>query len=249
MYYGTYKIAGQVVSIASLYDEIHTLCKNYATDVPEEDIVCTLEMAQCDIAYEAERSAAEDRLEGRSVRHYSESYLETLAVYRKFAEWLVERDTLLFHGSVIAVDGIGYLFTAKSGTGKSTHTRLWREQFGDRAVMINDDKPLLHIGAEGVTVYGTPWDGKHHLSTNTKVPLRAICILTRAEDNTIRPVSKQEAYAMLVQQCYRSRDAKKMMGILALIDRLAAKVDKYILGCNMEPEAAMVAYEGMRPHN
>lgn len=73
---------------------------------------------------------------------YSLSYLETLAVYRKIVTRLVFSDILLIHGSAIAVDGKAYLFTAPSGTGKSTHTRMWREYFKDRAVMVNDDKPL-----------------------------------------------------------------------------------------------------------
>ncbi len=247
MYHGTYRIAGQIVHIVSQHLYVQKYCRDYAVEVPEAEIACTIEIAQADIDYEAERSAAEDRLEGLPVHHYSDDYLETLAVYRKLAEWLVDKDTILFHGSVIAVDGVGYLFTAKSGTGKSTHTRLWRKHFGERAVMINDDKPLLRISREGVTVYGTPWDGKHHLSTNTEVPLQAICILTRDKENHIRRISKQEAYTMMIQQCYRSQDRMKMLSILQLLDRLAAKVGLYELGCNMDPEAAVVAYEGMRP--
>lgn len=144
-----------------------------------------METSQSDIEYEREKSALEDRKEGLPIRNFPDSYLETLAVYRKFAENLLAYDTVLFHGSVVAVDGIGYLFTAKSGTGKSTHTRLWREYFGERAVMVNDDKPLLQVTENGVIVYGTPWDGKHHLSNNISVPLKAICILTRAEENHI----------------------------------------------------------------
>lgn len=247
MYHGTYKIAGQIVGITSLHQRVQEYCRDYAVAASEEELSCVIEIAQKDIEYEAERSAAEDRLEGLPVHHYADDYLETLAVYRKLAEWLVDKNILLFHGSVIAVDGVGYLFTAKSGTGKSTHTRLWRKQFGERAVMINDDKPLLRISDDGVTVYGTPWNGKHHLSTNTEVPLQAICILTRDSENHIRRISKQEAYTMMVQQCYRSQDRMKMLGILQLLDRLATKVELYELGCNMDPEAAVVAYEGMRP--
>ena len=176
---------------------------------------------------------------------YSDEYLETLAVYRKIAAGLLERDTLLFHGSVIAVDGVAYLFTAKSGTGKSTHTRLWQKQFGDRAVMINDDKPLLRLDEEGVTVYGTPWDGKHHRSTNTACPLKAICILTRSEVNHIQTMDKKNALPMLCQQSYRPADPAALRKTLSLVDRLGRSVKLYKLNCNMEPEAAQVAYDGM----
>lgn len=146
---------------------------------------------------------------------------------------------------MIAVDGIGYLFTAKSGVGKSTHTRLWREQFGDRAVMINDDKPLLRITAEGVTAYGTPWNGKHHLSTNTAVPLKAVCVLGRGGINHIEPADKKDVYPLLCQQSYRASDPAGMLLTLKLIEQLCSAVPLYRLSCNMDPEAALVAYQGM----
>ena len=166
-------------------------------------------------------------------------------MYRKIADCLLSCDTLLFHGSVIAVDGEGYLFTAKSGTGKSTHTRLWREYFGERAVMVNDDKPLLHITDSGVTAYGTPWDGKHRLSTNIAVPLKGICILTRNAKNHIEPVEPHAVYPLIVQQTNRSLSADGMKHTLSLIDRMLHVVPVYRLGCNMDIEAARVAYEGM----
>ena len=238
-----YKIADRVVEIHSLYDEVHTYCAGYQTDETAEYSVT---VSQEDIAFEREKSACEDKLQGIPARHFPDSYLEKLAVYRKIAEQMTAFDTILFHGSCIAVDGMGYLFTAKSGTGKSTHTQLWREYFGDRAVMVNDDKPLIHIGANDVTVYGTPYNGKHRLGNNLAVPLKAICILTRADENHIEPLSAQQAYPMLVQQVYRSADRVKMMKTLRLIDTLTGQVSFYRLGCNMYLSAAKVAFEGMQ---
>ena len=155
-------------------------------------------------------------------------------------------DTFLFHGSCVAVDGEGYLFTAKSGTGKSTHTRLWREYLGDRAVMVNDDKPLIRADENGVTIFGTPYNGKHRLGSNIAVPLKAVCILTRAAENHIEPIDREQAYAMLVQQAYRPADPVAMAKTLTLIDRLADGAKLYLLGCNMDIEAAKAAYEGMK---
>ncbi len=193
-----------------------------------------------------EKSAHEDEVEGIPIRHFSDSYLEELAVYRKIAEQMIDFDTVLFHGSVVAVDGVGYLFTAKSGTGKSTHTRLWREYFGDRAIMVNDDKPLLHIGDIGVVAYGTPYNGKHRLGSNISVPLKALCILTRDNDNQIESITREQAYTMLLQQVYRPADILKMAKTLELVDRLADSVKLYLLGCNMDISAAKVAYKGMQ---
>ena len=212
----------------------------------ESPVYFSIVTTQSDIDFEREKSAREDIKEGIPIRHFSDAYLETLAVYRKIADHLLSRDTLLFHGSVIAVDGEGYLFTAKSGTGKSTHTRLWREYFGERAVMVNDDKPLLHITDSGVTAYGTPWDGKHRLSTNTAVPLKGICILTRDTTNHIEQAEPHDTYPMIVQQTNRSLSADEMKQTLSLIDRMLNIVPVYRLGCNMDIEAAKVAYEGMQ---
>ena len=235
-------LAGQVIGVSALYEQTRTFCKNYLTDAPASFEVA---VTPADIAYERQRSARADELEGAAVREHADPYLETLAVYRKLAQLLVQDDILLMHGAVVAVDGQAYLFTAKSGTGKTTHTRLWMRQFGDRAVMVNGDKPLLHITSEGVTVYGTPWDGKEHLSTNTSCPLKALCILTRSETNHIERISKKEALPMLCQQSYRPCSPIGTQKMLALVDRLGSSVPLYRLGCNMEPEAALVAYHGM----
>jgi hypothetical protein len=238
-----YKIADKVVEINSIYEEVHKYCSDYLTDEPADYSVTT---TQTDIDFERDKSAHEDEIEGIPTRHFSESYLEELAVYRKIAEKILDYDTILFHGSVVSVDGIGYLFTAKSGTGKSTHTRLWREYFGDRTVMVNDDKPLLKITGSGVIAYGTPYNGKHRLGTNISVPLKAICILTRAAYNHIEHITREQAYTMLLQQVYRPADMLKMTETLKLVDRLADNVKLYRLGCNMDISAAKVAFEGMQ---
>lgn len=242
MYTGTYKIAGTVFEIQSLFQEVHTLCRDYRS---KEAPQFTLSVVPGDIDQERERSVREYRYEGLPERRFSDGYLETLAVYRKLALALLEQNILLFHGSAVAVDGQAYLFTAKSGTGKSTHTRLWRQKFGERAVMVNDDKPLLKMENGSVTVFGTPWDGKHRLSTNTAVPLKAICILERSEQNHIERITLEDALPMLVQQSNRPENPDAMVQTLGLIAQLGQSVGLYRLGCNMEPQAADVSYAGM----
>ena len=239
----TIRLADCRIAVDALFPSSRGFCKEYLTSgLPDFSVKITA----ADIDFEREKSARKDEAEGIPVRHFSDRYLETLAVYRKIAEKIIDYDTLLFHGSVIAVDGIGYLFTARSGTGKSTHARLWREQFGERAVMVNDDKPLLKAAADGVTAYGTPWDGKHHLSSNIAVPLKAVCILERSKENHIKQIAPKDAYAMLIQQSYRPARREALVKMLDLVDRLADSVRLYRLGCNMEPEAAQIAYDGMK---
>ena len=239
-----YKVAEHTVSILSLHKRVHIMCRDYWVSEGTPEIV--ISTSQEDIDAERKKSEEEDRLEGIPVRHFTDAYLETLAVYRKLADAMLSFDTVLFHGSCISVDGEGYLFTAKSGTGKSTHTRLWREAFGSRAVMVNDDKPLLRIRESGVTAFGTPWDGKHRLSSNISVPLKAICILERGEQNEIERVNLVEAYPMLLQQVNKPGETPKMLKTLQLLESLNETVGLYRLRCNMEPEAARIAFEGMQ---
>lgn len=243
MYTRTYRIAEHTIEIISIYEEIHRLCKDYIYGGVAD---FTVKIIQSDIDYERKKSAMEDEKEGIQIRNFPDSYLETLAVYRKIAEKMLESDVILFHGSVIAVDGIGYLFTAKSGTGKSTHTRLWRNLFGERAVIINDDKPLILVSESDIIVYGTPWDGKHRLSTNTSVPLKALCILERSKENHIEEITAKQAYNMLVQQVHKPNNGDKLIKTLQLVDKLADKVKLYRLGCNMDISAAEISYNAMK---
>ena len=238
------KLAGRCVGVSALYDDTAEYCKNYIIDSADAADFSVV-MSQGDIDYEKIKAARQDELEGLPVRKLSDAFLELTAVQRKIAEELFRYDTLLFHGSVVAVDGEAYLFTAKSGTGKSTHTRLWRELLGDRAVMVNDDKPFLRLTEQGVLACGSPWNGKHGLGNNLCVPLKAVCILERGEENRIRPVSAKQALTMLVQQSNRPMDRKWLPKYLELLDRLACSVEFYRLACNMDPRAALVSYQAM----
>ena len=171
--------------------------------------------------------------------------LERLHLCRRIAELLPKYDRVLFHGSSLAIDGRGVLFTAKSGTGKSTHTRNWRHAFGDRVKMVNDDKPFLHISQEGVTVYGTPWRGKHALGENISAPLKAIYFVNRGEENRVEAVTGRELYPLLLQQTYTPDDPQAMVKTLALVDRLSRNTRLLKLYCNMDPESALVACQGL----
>ena len=174
---------------------------------------------------------------------FTDSYLETLAVYRKIAEKLPYYGAFLMHGSCIAADGRGYIFTAKSGTGKSTHAALWRALLGDRAVMVNDDKPLVRC-VDGCTMaYGSPWDGKHHLSSDVSVPLKAVCFLERAETNRIERLSRAEALPLMVRHVYRPSDPEALQKTMELLGSL--DICFYHLQCNMEISAARLAFSEM----
>lgn len=236
-------LAEVVVSVSALYESTREFCKDYLTD---KDAAFAVSVSESDIAAESVKSDEERRLEGLKPYEYPPEYLETLALYRKIAEGLVDYGIILFHGSAISVDGEAYIFTAKSGTGKSTHTRLWRELLGERAVMVNDDKPLIALRDGGAVVYGTPWNGKHGLGKNISAPLKAICILGRSEKNVIKQESSRGAFGEIFSQTYRFSSPIGMKKTLEILEGMMNCVSVYRLGCNMDIEAAEVAYNKMR---
>ena len=236
------EIAGKVAAVTSLFESTRDYCRCYLSD-KEADF--SVSICPEDLTFEQEKADEEAKVEGFKRRKFPDPYLERTAIQRKIAEQLFDSDVLVFHGSTIAVDAEGYLFTAKSGTGKSTHTRFWRETFGSRAVMVNDDKPFLKIRPDRILACGSPWSGKHGLDTNVTVPLKGICILERGTENKIRPAQPREVLFMLLQQSNRPLDPAKMGKYLDLVDAVSKTVPLWHMTCNLDPDAARVAWEGM----
>ena len=234
--------AGRVVAVSALFSATREFCADYLCD-GEPDFSVTI--TPQDIVFEQKKVDQENEMEGLPPHVFEDHMLERTALQRKIAEKLFERDTLLFHGSVIAVGDEAFLFTAKSGTGKSTHVSYWRVVFGKDAKTINDDKPFLRVTPEGVRVYGSPWNGKHGLGCNTDAPLKAICVLERGDDNVIQRISAAEVVPMLLQQSNRPMQPKYLPQYMQLLDQISGKVAFYRLACNMSPQAAVVAYEAM----
>lgn len=165
----------------------------------------------------------------------------------EFCNSLFDFNGFMLHSSAVAYENKAYLFSAPSGTGKSTHTEIWQRVFGkDKAVIINDDKPVIRADGEKFYVYGTPWSGKSDKNLNIKVPLWGICFIERSETNKIERISTREAVWMILNQTIRPPQADVIDKLLAIIDKLLKNVPVYRLGCNMEDEAALVSYEGMR---
>lgn len=239
----TMALAGEKIAVDAIYPSTKVFCQDYLTDAQATHFVRVTEQ---DIIEEQNKSDLQRQREGLEPFAYSEPYLETLALYRQVINVLLEQQIILFHGSTIAVDGFAYLFTAPSGTGKSTHVRLWREYFGDRAVMINDDKPLIRLTDDGARIYGTPWMGKHELGQNVSYPLKAICYLQRGETNKIEPISFSNLYSVLIQQTQRPQQGQDMVKLLSCIDLLGEKVSLYALHCTISTEAVEVAYQAMK---
>lgn len=237
----TVSLADVPIKIESLHDTTMRYCGEFITEQTPE---LAVSMTQADIDSERARCGRIAAEEDRPVPAYSDAYLETLALYRKLALALSAYDTVVFHGSAVAVDGRAYIFTAASGTGKTTHTRLWLKNIPGSYV-VNGDKPLLRLAGDRVLVCGTPWRGKERFGCGAIVPVEAICLLERSAENRIEPIPFRDAVPMLVQQTHRPERADALRRTIDLIGRLDGRVRLYRLGCNMDDEAAFVSFRGM----
>ncbi len=158
-------------------------------------------------------------------------------------------DGCFFHSSCLEMDGEGYLFTALSGTGKSTHTRNWRRLFGDKVIMINDDKPLIRNIGGTFYVCSTPWMGKSDIGCNRIAPVRAIYVLKRGETNTAVRTSPAKQMRQLMEATLLPTSRENMIKLLGLFDALFAQAKLIELYCNQDIESAQVAYNAVCGEN
>lgn len=165
----------------------------------------------------------------------------------RFYSEMVRHGGFFLHASAIALDGRAYLFSADSGTGKSTHTRLWTEYFGaERCFIINDDKPALIRGENGFYACGTPFSGKHDISRNEMVPVQSLCFLERAKENSIQKIGSKEATQRIFTQIMRTSDRAVMEELLAMLDEFLSSVPVYVLRCDISVKAVETAYDAMK---
>lgn len=229
-----YKIADVIIDGEFIYKYTPEICKDYLYD-GNQSAELIVKMSSDDI--DAEKRLAPE---------FSEFYLESLAFFRKICKYIMKKGNgIIFHSSAIMVDGKAYLFTAPSGTGKSTHARLWREMLGERAVMINDDKPIIRYNDGKFYVYGTPWTGKHRLGNNICAEIKAICRISQGKQNVIRKADTNEMLMVILNQTLRPEEPEVMDTFLALIEKMLKSVELYCLSCNISREAAELSYTTM----
>ncbi len=233
------KLAGLTVEVNHPGPHLRAIAAPYMIEPPaRSDISVTLTMR--DIEYERQRSLEEN---------HSGPYLKSVALLRILASQVPAYDAFLMHAAVVEAEGNGYAFLAPSGTGKSTHIRLWREHLPLPVTVVNGDKPIVRRVDGRYFAYGTPWSGKEDWQTNTSVPLTGLCFLERGEQNTIQRLAPQEAVIRLLKQVYLPPVAAQTARVLEMADELLRQTPAYLLHCNMEPEAAAVAFDAMRPQS
>lgn len=224
-----YEIAGLKVEMEPNYDRLTRQSAAYASSGTP---VMRVEAAPGDLARVA--------LDTASVEEQ-----EYICCGAAFCRELIGHERFFLHASAVVYEDAAYLFSAPSGTGKSTHTALWRELFPG-SYILNDDKPVLQLGPEGVTVWGTPFAGKTDLQVNRGVPLKGICFLKQDTENHIRPVTDTEALSLLLNNTWRPKNSHDMALLLDMVEQVMMRTNVYELFCTTESEAAKLSYRMMK---
>lgn len=229
----TIRIAGLNISIINKFDFVKNICAGYIVD----DTAIDFQVSVSDEEFERERINTDSS--------FSDGFIESVCIYRNIAKQLPEYNAFVFHCAAVEYDGKAFCFAAKSGTGKTTHIKLWHNILGDKLKAINGDKPIMRIIDDMIYVCGTPWSGKEMLNTNVTVPLKSICAISRSETNSIRRLSKHEALNTVLNHIFIP-DKDEVLN--KTIDNIAVVIDKipmWSLKCNISEEAAKLSFDTM----
>ncbi len=202
------------------------------------------ESVEPDIFIKVTQSELEKELEIAEIKIID--VVESSLILRKLAsELLINYNTVLFHASSVSFKNEAYLFTAPSGTGKSTHTAFLKSLLGDEIAYINDDKPFIRLIDGKFYVYGSPWCGKHMLSNNVKAPLEAIIKINRSNENGVFALNSTEALTLMLEQAYSYEDENSITKLLDLINLIFKQAKLYKLNCTNSIESAKVTYNNI----
>lgn len=231
----TYRIADIPAEYDCKYNTLKSRSQKYLTEAGAEK-------AQKIVVTEEYYASRKERFPTAS-----DEQLEYMGTGTFFYKTLLRFDGMMLHASAVAADGEAYLFSAPSGTGKSTHTALWQEFLGkDKVLIINDDKPAIRKKDSVYLAYGTPFSGKYDISINAGFPIKGICFLERSNVNYIGRLDVKEAIAPLFDQTVRPVDEEGMELLCERADDLLRSVPFYRMGCNMSVDAAALSYRVMK---
>ena len=228
------RLADLNIKINSSNPYLIHLCKDYIIDSTNFQI--EISITQADLDFEKQYTTEIDNY----------NYLESVATLRKITDEIANFDGFLFHSCILKVDDYAYGFSAPSGTGKTTHSRLWKQYLKNKCVYINGDKPLIRIINDIPIAYGTPWNGKEGYGTNTKAPLKALAFIVRDTTNHLIALPKSAIAKPILKQIVLPTDLNKLDKVIKNVNKMLDYTSFYELHCNMDIEAAKIAYEKMQ---
>lgn len=227
----TIKICDIPIGIENLYEKTEEFCRDYIVTDQTPDITVT--------------STPEDiEKEMAQYPQYPEDYHELIVLFRKLTEVLLPLGIFFLHSAVVEFDKKGYIFTGKSGAGKSTHAGLW-EEFIPGATIINGDKPFIKKEADGFYAYGNPWAGKEGKGANKRTKVSAVCFIKQGKENIISELNSAFIISKIFDQIAYPKTKENTETLLGLLDSFLSSIPFYELECDVSREAVMVAYEKM----
>lgn len=232
-----YRIAEMNIAVETRYEQTTEYLRDYQCDSGDYELFISV----------TDDMIAHERRLNQEIHgtQSSDGLCEAVAILRVICDHIVRRGGFFLHCSCLRIDGRAVIFTAPSGTGKSTHAALWRRVFGNRVEMINDDKPLVRERDGDFIIYGTPWNGKHRIGTNISAPIRAVFFLEQAPENSTAPLDSFTALSLLLQQTVLPSDRSDMSALLDMLGRLIEHTPMFKLRCNISDAAALTAYRAL----
>lgn len=162
-----------------------------------------------------------------------------------FRNSLLFHQGIVIHAAAIEWEGQGIIFSAPSGTGKTTQANLWRKYKGAR--IINADRPAVRAGDNKAYVYGTLWNGSSEKYKNRSLPLTGIILLEQAKENSIRRLDPKEAAARLMPRCFLPYYEEEIMELaFQNIEKIIAVTPVYLLKCRPDGEAVEIVYQCLK---
>lgn len=224
-----YEIAGLKVEMEPKFERLTRQSKAY---ISSGEPVMKVKPAQKD----------EEKL---ALSNYTDEEKEYICFSAAFCRSIIRYGRFFLHASAVVYEGKAYLFSAPSGTGKSTHTSLWRKRF-QKSYILNDDKPVIMPQKEQITVWGTPFSGKSDLQVNCGVPLGGICFLKQGKENCIFPVTEDRALALLLNNTYRPGNSEEMNLLLDMLEQVVARINIFEMSCTEDIQAAEISYKALK---
>lgn len=228
---GKYIIAGLKTEYEPRFSLLRERSKKYEADFPSEETEIRINVSD---------EFIEEQL--KAYPNLTREEHEYMWVGEGFCNEVLNHNGIVLHSSCVEKDGFAYLFSAKSGTGKSTHTHLWLKELANTRI-INDDKPLLIIRDCKLYACGTPFSGKTDENANECVLVRAISFLHRSEENTLKRIKPVLAVPLFIAQTVNPRNKAYAEKMLTMADRVLTQTPIFQIGCNKEEGTGKWAYE------
>ena len=240
----TAEFAGLTVSLDVCRLQTKLYCKDHIKESAIPQPAVSVRTTEEDIVNEWKRMLKDPRFQPEFVNTLPDYYFEIFALHRKMSDAMLPFGVLVYHGSCVVMDGRGFILSADSGVGKSTFAKKWAAEYPQKAFILNDDKPFIVKTASGYKVFGSPWNGKHHLGRNSSAPLESIFFLERGDRNRLCRIGEKEALRKMCMQVFRPEKEADFEASMELLRDISRGIPcfQYVFDIDTCPVRDLMAY-------